>query len=134
MKKLLFENTFIQLFLWETPYIIEAFWKDATVDMVDADFKETIQVLWKNLAEHKPIGLLADTRNFGFVITPDLQEWYGENITANMGKDTKKVAMLVSLGLIEQISIKQTIEEDNKTGFQTNYFSSIEKALAWLVI
>jgi len=130
--QILLENKFVRFSLLDNTHILEAFWKPETQKMVNQDFIDNIKILWHLLSTHQPIGLLADTRDFLFVIEPDLQEWYGANITENMGSHTKKVAMLVSKGLIEQMSITQTIDEDNRTGFQTQYFSEVQEALNWL--
>lgn len=131
-KKELFSNTFLEIFLWDNSHIIEANWNRSTQNMLDEDFKESIQILWKNIKNHSPKALLANTKDFLYTIPVAIQEWYGENIIENMGEKTKKTAMIVSKGEIEQISIEQTIDEDQKTGFITRYFSKIEEALIWI--
>ncbi|TAF65574.1 MAG: hypothetical protein EAZ55_08420 [Cytophagales bacterium] len=128
---LLFENKFLQLFLLESENIIKAVWNTETENMESDDFKVCISTLWQNLLKYKPKALLADTRQFLFPIAPEDQEWYAENIP-NFGIDTQKVAMLISEGLVEQLSIEQTIEEDQKSGSLTGYFDDENKALAWI--
>lgn len=131
-KKELFSNDFLSLFLWENHNIIEADWNIATEQMEDEEFQNTIQILWKNLKTYEPKALLANTKNFLYTIPIHIQEWYGANIIENMGEKTKKIAMIVSQGEIEQLSIEQAVDEDQKTGFATRYFVTAEEALQWI--
>ena len=132
MKTEVGQNDFVTFYMLPQTNIIEAAWKESTQKMKDDDFKSSIKLLWKLIAENKPIGLLADTRLFFYAIPPQVQEWYGANITEGLGSTTKKVAMLLSSEFFSQISIEQTIQEDNRTGFSTQYFDDAEKAIEWL--
>jgi nanoRNase/pAp phosphatase (c-di-AMP/oligoRNAs hydrolase) len=129
--KSLFRNHFLDLNYLEEHQILRADWNAHTADMEAEEFKACISQLWETLLTYQPKGLLADTRRFLFSIPPDTQTWYAENIP-DFGKNTRKVAMLVSEGVVEQLSIEQTIDEDVQSGSLTAYFSDETEALKWL--
>ncbi len=130
--ELLYQNSQISICFLPQKQIIKAIWTKETQYMNDSDFQESIQNIWKNVRSKKPIGFLGDTRLFFFIVSPNLQNWYGENIGNTFGTGTNKIAMLVTSEFIAQVSIEQTIEED-KSAVKTRYFDSEEKAITWLL-
>jgi len=129
----IFKSKFLTVSYNPKNQILKAVWDPATQQMTDADFRENIQEgVWKNIEHYKPIGFIGDTRQFLFIIAPELQEWYGANISSVFGRYTKKIAMIMSQDFISQLSVEQTIEEDNQSGFVTKYVSSETEALIWL--
>ncbi len=129
--ELLHQSKYISISFLPQGRIIKAVWTTATQEMEDADFQESIQHIWQNVRNKKPVGFLGDTRLFFFVVSIHLQTWYGENIGDTFGTGTNKIAMLVTSEFIAQVSIEQTIEED-KSAVKTRYFDEEEKALTWL--
>lgn len=128
-----FKSKFLTVSYNPKNQILKAVWDPATQQMTDTDFQENIQTgIWKNIEHYKPIGFIGDTRQFLFIIAPELQEWYGTSISSIFGKYTKKIAMIMSQDFISQLSVEQTIEEDNQSGFVTKYVSSETEALIWL--
>lgn len=129
--ELLYQNNYICIYFLTESRLLKAVWTKETQHMDDAGFQESIQNIWKEVREKKPIGFLGDTRQFLFVVSIDLQTWYGENIGNTFGTGTNKIAMLVTSEFIAQVSIEQTIEED-KSGVKTRYFDEEGKAITWL--
>jgi hypothetical protein len=129
---IVYQNTYVTISFSEESRLLRADWNTKTEDMTDEEFKTSIQNLWENLALHKPKGLLAQTKEFLYTIPVEVQEWYGQNM-GQFGKHTRKVAMMVTEDILNQISLEQTIEEDHTSGFQTKYFESEEKAIGWLL-
>ena len=130
--ELLHQNKYISIYFSSEKRILKAVWTKETQNMEEADFQESIQHIWKNVRSQKPIGFLGDTRQFNFVVSVNLQTWYGENIQDTFGTGTNKIAMLVTSEFIAQLSIEQTIEED-KSAVKTRFFDEEEKAVTWLL-
>ena len=130
--ELFYENQFIQIFYLPDIHIVKAVWNPISNMMVEADFKTSIQQIWNAVKHYRPVGFLGDTRFFSYVVTIDLQQWYGQNIGDTFGTHTKRIAMLVTSELIAQLSIEQTIEEDHSTVI-TQYFDNEDRATKWLL-
>ncbi len=74
-----------------------------------------------------------DTTLFSYPIAPDVQTWVNEEIFPRFIKaGLKKYAIIVSKEMIAQLSIEQTMEENNASSFQVKYFDNATKAQAWL--
>jgi hypothetical protein len=74
-----------------------------------------------------------DTTLFAYPIAPDVQTWVNEEIFPRFIKaGLKKYAIIVSKEMIAQLSIEQTMEENNASSFQVKYFDNPTKAQHWL--
>ncbi|MCS6968960.1 MAG: hypothetical protein RMJ44_11420 [Cytophagales bacterium] len=83
--------------------------------------------------QYCPKAILADTRDFGFTITPDIQDFINKNILLTYESiGVTKHAILTSKDLFAQISIEQTMEENLKPCYQNRYFADEQEAFAWL--
>lgn len=107
-------------------------WRDASASLEDAEFMEINENYLELIKEHKLVAFFIDTRKFLYTISPDMQDWVGENILSKLpGLGLKRIAFLMSEEFIAQLSIKQTMENlgDN---CQMRYFDDKEKALSWV--
>ncbi len=128
-----FENEFVTVIWDEAQNILKAVWTPETEHMTDQEFKDSIQRgVWENIAQYKPKGFIGETREFLYVIAPEAQEWYAQNISNVLGTHTKKIAMIISEDFIAQLSVEQTIEEDQQSGWTTRYFTQESDALQWI--
>jgi len=95
---------------------------------------EALEIL--ELAEsYHPVAILNDDRAFTYPIIPDLQDWINTTILPRyLMVGVRKAALLVSPDFFTQVSIEQTLEEDNATQFQIKFFDNREDAYLWLVI
>lgn len=106
-------------------------WKG--VEMEDEDFKRVMAKVAGLALEYKPKGILVDTRQFAFTISPELQEWYNENIVPqHLQAGVASMAFVMSKEIIAQMSIEQTMEEDSAQSQQTNFFDDLDEAKTWL--
>lgn len=81
----------------------------------------------------KPKGLLIDTRDFGYIIGPDLQVWTDKNIfPAYKEAGVEKIAILVSSDVFASASVEQTMSEDEASTFESRYFEDEGEAQKWL--
>ena len=129
----LFKNKYCILSNNEQNKIFDQIWSENTEYMSDENYKEiqlkTIDLFKKKLAKK----MFIDVKKFNFPIVPDLQKWTVENIIntlANAG--ILKIAYLAPTELFSQVSIEQTLKEDEEQIFPYKYFDKKESAMEWL--
>lgn len=128
--------------LHHTNYFLISF--DKSLDLVHYSFYKTTSTMTKEeyilelkafidvVKKYQPAFVLGNMVDFGFIITPDIQTWINENlfsVYAQIG--LKKIALLLSNELFSQVSIQQTIEEDENAPFSVAYFENEQEAIAW---
>jgi hypothetical protein len=105
-----------------------------TEQMTSEEYVNELKIFIDLVKEHKPKKVLGDMIDFGFSITPEIQEWVNANLFQVYKEiNFKKIAILLSKGFIESLSIEQTMEEDTTNSFETSYFNDEETALRWLI-
>lgn len=95
-------------------------------------FKEKMLQIAEAVKTHQPQGFLANTLQFNFSISPDLQTWHNDTlfpVFESVG--LKKMAIVVAEDIFSQVSIEQAYEE-NDYGFVTQYFDGEQEAREWL--
>ncbi len=108
-------------------------WTPDTEYMSEQKFKEEVEKIAEAAEKYKVEKFHDNTTNFLFPISPALQTWVNESIfTRFIAAGLKKYALIVSKEMIAQLSIEQTMEEENASNFQVKYFDSPEKASQWL--
>ncbi len=104
-----------------------------TGSMTAEEYLEELKSFIDLVKKHRPKKVLGDMINFGFVITPDIQEWVNKHLFEVYWEiGFKKIAILLAKSFFEQVSIQQTMEEDT-TSFQTRYYEDEKSALEWLL-
>ena len=102
--------------------------------MSSNEYIEELQVFIDLVKKHKPIRVLGDMVDFNFTITPQIQEWLNENLFPVYQEiGFKKIAILLSKGFFQSLSIQQAMQEENANSFQTSYFDDAVKAQEWLL-
>ncbi len=106
--------------------------KDQSIS--DEDYQKDL-LLWRDIIlEHQPKFQLVDMRHNNYTISPEMQVWLNSNLMAPARKvGMKKVAFLVSEDLFAQVSIEQSMEEEEGKQFQTFYFEEEDEAMEWLL-
>lgn len=105
--------------------------ENSTNDMTEAEYKEEMRQVVHLCVSNKISKLLADTRNFFFVITPEIQEWTDTNVFAE-NIYLRKFALIVSEDFIAQLALEQVIEDGASAPFITRFFSDVAVAEEWL--
>jgi len=115
--------------------IVKNVWTSYTENMNWADFKEELLALKKIVVENKTYGILGNTMNLNYAIIPEQQEWIAENYFPEViAAGLKKYAIIVSMDMITELSVQQTIEENSNAPFDTRYFDNESDARDWLLI
>lgn len=130
----LIQSTHYQKFVFDQNrkcLIIE--WQPNTTLMNAEEYRqEQLQTLQMVLT-HQPKYLLINTKQMGFIITPDLQVWTSENLVEPcMQSSVTKCAFVMPLGFVEQVAIEQAVEENTRQLEATRFFKTIEDAMQWL--
>lgn len=104
---------------------------DSTANMTVEEYREEMLKVLNFCLEYKIGKLLADTRNFLFIITPQMQKWTNEHIFAK-NRYLEKLALIVSEDFISQLALEQVIDEGKSATFATQFFTDIKSAEKWL--
>lgn len=104
-------------------------------DMTNSQFEKELEIQAKLSETYNPKGFLFHSKNFEFTISPEIQKWIDEKIFPRYIKaGVKKFAYIMSSDMVAQLSIEQTMEEQQASqGFQTNYFDNEADARKWLL-
>jgi len=133
MKKIA-EDQYVSFWWDEEAKVIKSVWSENTAKFEEHDFRERLHREIEILAEYRPHGYIADTRNFYFTIAPDLQAWISENITAKYADaGVARIAFISSEEFISQLSIEQsTAPIQGEYNIPQAFFDEEKEAIAWL--
>jgi len=107
-----------------------------TQQLINDDAYKSVIHIWREYIEKlKPKYQIVDYSNFNQLISPEMQLWINENLIMPAIKfGLLKNAMIVSKDKFSQISITQTMEEDEGSNVFTKYFNNIDDAKGWIEI
>jgi len=132
--KTLFENKFVCVVFDSSQSLIEGTWFPSTIYASDEDFKTWSIEVVRYTQEYQAQRMLANTKDYKFTITPDLQEWSVSHIFEPMAAaGIRKLAMIVSSDLFPQVSLEQFVDEYGEKQITTRYFEDVEEARQWLI-
>jgi len=133
MKKV-FDSKYDEIFVEAETRIVKNRWKEATKSMNWEEFKTELLDLKKIVVENQTKGILGNTLNLYYTIVPEQQTWIAQNYFPDvLAAGLKKYAIIVSVDLITELSVEQTIDENANLPFESKYFKSEEEAYAWLI-
>lgn len=121
--------------------LFEQVWHEESKNMEDDHYKSFIQHNIYTLDSIEDCNVeryYLDNRENFFTLSPELQSWHANNIAFKIPEYSKdpqniKIALVVSSDFISQLSIEQTMEEDQTMEDTTKYFDSKEEAMEWLL-
>lgn len=106
---------------------------DESSEMTTEEYISELEALIEMVKKYKPQKMFGDMSKFQYSITPTTQKWIVENLfPVYQSVDFEKMAIILSEEFYAQLSIQQTMEEDNTESFETQYFNSEETAREWL--
>ncbi|OQX98616.1 MAG: hypothetical protein B6I24_04850 [Bacteroidetes bacterium 4572_128] len=134
MKKI-YESQFLNIFYEEDISLMTEIFTEETENITDEKYKKMMLNILECIKKYKPIKLIVDLKNFIFIIVPELQEWQDKNIVPEISKCSAKIAAyIVSKDFFSQMSIEQTVEEEeSEKNFTVKYFEDIKKARKWIL-
>lgn len=108
-------------------------WKPETTEMDEPLFRKEIAALLTKMRYCKPQSLLVDTRNFHFIIAPDLQEWFDQIVYLTyLEIGLKKKAFLTPADLFTKVALEQTNQSSKNDAIKVKFFTQEEEAQTWL--
>jgi len=130
----IYESQYQRIFLDQPNGIMHNEWMDESIQMDEEEFKSELKHLVRFIAEHPVERQLIDTLNFRFIVSPQLQAWTDEEVTkTNKMNGIKKVALIASQEFVAQLSVQQTLGEEEARTLDTRFFSDIQEAKGWLL-
>lgn len=130
----LFDGTFCSIFFSEKNSLMKLHWKAASEDLSDEELKEIGLFLLDKIKEYTPQRILADSRDFLYIITPEIQAWFAEEvILPGVDVSIRRHAELMSPDLFSQVSIEQLHREKQDLNYVTAYFEDENTALEWIL-
>lgn len=128
-----YQSDYQAIYFYEDKQLLQKEWNQTTENMSNEAFKAEVEKIAEMQEKYKATKFHDNTTNFDFPISPKLQTWVNETIFPRfIAAGLMKYAIIVSQELIAQLSIEQTMEENNASKFQVRYFDNIEKAHQWL--
>lgn len=104
----------------------------------DASYNDDV---WKNLnlelldiiQKYRPKTMLMDSTKFDFVVSPDLQTWYSQEIALKIYQaGVEKIAVVMSPNFVVNLATEQLVEEIGERKIITTFFGNYEAAQSWL--
>jgi len=134
MKKLLEKTDFVSHYWVEAKNLLIQEWHNIESKMAAEDYKEGMQSFMALAEQYQAKQVLVDTFQLRFLVSPELQAWVDQEISAKASKIIDRIAFLLPSDLFEQVSIQQTMEEDaGRTYKAVEYFDEYETAENWLM-
>ncbi len=130
---LLIESEFKTIDFQEEDALLVTRWKPTSSTLDEPTFKEQILIWLDTIKTHCPQKLFIDTTKFNFIITPEIQQWFDDQIfTAYPDAGVQKKAFLMPEDLFAQVGIQQATQAPKNLTFKVNYFDDEQKAMDWL--
>lgn len=110
-------------------------WLESSEDMTDEEFKKVVEIWQKTVLDNQVKFHLLDTRNFRFMVNPDIQDWMAVKMVAPcVEAGLQKMATILPDGdIFAQASTEQSMDENKEQGgLESNIFTNIEDAKEWL--
>lgn len=117
----------IILYEQESELLIQL-WSSNTQNMSTDFFKSELKAYLEIVEEYKPKRLLSYSPNFNYSITPKEQEWINKNIPRTFVLGLRYVAVVIPQEFIANLSVQQTMEEQEASKLLTRYFDDKEQA------
>ncbi len=129
-----YKSQYMHLAFFAELELIEMTWFPSTDNMTEEEYKQELLNYLDLVLKFRPNKVIGDTRNLFFAIVPELQEWINQTIFPPILEvGVKKVAFIMSQEIVAQLSIEQTMEEQEGLKFISAYFDNKESAKDWVL-
>lgn len=100
----------------------------------DKEFQNDFLGWLDAILKHRPQRQLIDNRNYHYTILPEMQNWVNINVLKpSFEAGLTNVAFVVPADIFSEVSISQTMEEQEGKNFNLRYFEDYEQAKEWLI-
>lgn len=129
-------NDFLTIEEYKADNLLKLIWKSTSDELNHGQDKyKALILLWANLVQdYKPKGVVVDTRQHLVIIHPQMQQWFVDEVFPKYrASGMKKLAFIASQDFISQLSVEQTMKEDDNLPFKTQYFATDTEGFDWVV-
>ncbi len=128
-----YESKFLTISYIPSGDRIEVVWTKESSFMRDENFKVEISQVAAATEKYRQKNILADTLNFGYAVSPEVQIWHDANIIPRyVAVGLKKVAFIIPTDLLSHLGLEQTMDENQATQIITHYYGTRKEAIQWL--
>ena len=128
-----FNNQFLKISYDAENKICIGEWTKATEHASSDEFKQWNDELVQKIKQNKSTSFLGNTLDYQFIISPELQEWSSKNVFGKFAAaGITKMALIVTDGVFQQISLEQLVDEYEGGNIETKYFTNMDNAKQWL--
>lgn len=131
------EHKYLKCYFDDTNLLFYYEWLPTAVDATEDDVKSMFQLCADVIVEYKPDIILGDNRNQCTISVEEQREYAEIWVRACVQAGVKKFAIVLPAGLIEALSLEQTMDEGTvfvEGEVQGCNFVSMEEARKWLGI
>lgn len=108
-------------------------WKPSTTSMDEDTLKSEVKKSLELIKTYRPQSILIDSIDFNFIIVPEIQEWFDEEVfTVYPEAGVQRKAFLVCKDLFSQVALTQHVDEVKHQTFESAFFDDESKAVSWL--
>ena len=113
--------------------LLEQHWPNKEERMTEDDYKEEMKNYLKFVTTYKFRRALINTRDFNFIIKPDVQQWVDTKIATEASKIIHAIAFVIPTDAFAEASIRQVMMERNAMYVNIEFFDDLEQARQWLL-
>ena len=133
--EVLLKNQWHEIIYFRAVNLIRHNYTPYTKHMDAGNYRQVMREHAQLLKEKNPAFILEDTRNFHFIINPELRSWLQDYMKEEMKEmEILRTAILSGDDFFVQLSIEQVIPDDVDRNVikELRYFEEEEEALLWL--
>lgn len=136
--KTIFEKPFVKINWNEKESLLFVLWTPKTERMLGQELQEVLLNMAHFVEDKQIKRWMAQTKDFRFVIVPDLQTWIAGEFNQRLAKaGLQKMAVITSTEFTTNVSIEQTTNEmemeQEEKKFGIAYFDNVNDGMTWLL-
>ncbi len=129
-----FNNKYCVLSYADKSQTLDQIWSAETENMTIEDYKNIQLNTVKQFKDNCAKRIYVYLKDFRWPIVPDIQIWTNYNIIKPLiNANILKISYIVPEEFITQLSMEQTLEEDEEQKFPYKYFTNEKEARDWLL-
>ncbi len=132
MNTSIFKSDYIEIFLSSNKDILFAQWLNKS--LLHEDFKKSVEMVAKLLADNGRTAMLVDAQGFKYVASTEVLAWHDTQIVPKYIKaGLKKIAFIQPASFFTELSTKKIFEQEKASNEMKQAFFKTEKeAIDWL--
>jgi hypothetical protein len=131
--QILLTNKFVTFEYHKDKSLIFYYWTTSTEKVEWVDFQDIMLQFKAFLIEHKPANVLADFKDFLFIISESQQQWVDIEVNGTaLENGLQKLAMIIPNDAYTHISLELVMMEDMASLLNYDFFQTLNEAKDWM--